>query len=97
MFADKTAIVFIHRNVVLYSRALEIVTIIPAGNYLFKVNHRNTRTRCEICSKLKIKTPETKVTRSKRITQILHLDWVPKCFIVPQRTLLIISTCRVSP
>ena len=30
----------------------------PAGNNLFKVNSRNTRTRCEICSKLKIKTPE---------------------------------------
>ena len=24
----------------------------PAGNYNFKVNNRNTRTRCEICSKL---------------------------------------------
>ena len=21
----------------------------PAGNYMFKVNNRNTRTRCEIC------------------------------------------------
>ena len=31
---------------------------IPAGNYMFKVNNRNTRTRCEICSKLTIKTPE---------------------------------------
>ena len=31
---------------------------IPAGNYIFKVNNRNTRTRCEICSKLTIKTPE---------------------------------------
>ena len=30
----------------------------PAGNYMFKVNDRNTRTRFEICSKLKIKTPE---------------------------------------
>ena len=30
----------------------------PAGNYLFKVNNRNTRTRCEICSKLTIKAPE---------------------------------------
>ena len=29
----------------------------PAGIYLFKVN-RNTRTRCEICSKLTLKTPE---------------------------------------
>ena len=28
----------------------------PAGIYLLKVNNRNTRTRCEICSKLTIKT-----------------------------------------
>ena len=33
-------------------RALQV------GNYFFKVNSRNTRTRCEICSKLTIKTPE---------------------------------------
>ena len=25
---------------------------------MFKVNNRNTRTKCEICSKLTIKTPE---------------------------------------
>ena len=25
---------------------------------MFKVNNRNTRTRCEICSKLTVKTPE---------------------------------------
>ena len=31
---------------------------IPAGNYMFKVNNRNTGTRCEICSELTIKTPE---------------------------------------
>ena len=30
----------------------------PAGNYLLKVNNRNSRTRCEICSMLIIKTPE---------------------------------------
>ena len=30
----------------------------PAGNYLFKVNNRNTRTRCEIYSNLTIKIPE---------------------------------------
>ena len=23
--------------------------ILPAGNYMFKVNNRNTRTMCEIC------------------------------------------------
>ena len=27
-----------------------------ADNYRFKVNKRNTRTRCEICSQLTIKT-----------------------------------------
>ena len=30
----------------------------PANSYLFKVNNRNTRKRCEICSKLTTKTPE---------------------------------------
>ena len=28
------------------------------GNYMFKVNYRNTRTRYEICLKLTITTPE---------------------------------------
>ena len=28
----------------------------PAGNCMFKVKNRNTRARCEICSKLTIKT-----------------------------------------
>ena len=27
----------------------------PAGNYMFKFNNENTRTRCELCSKLTIK------------------------------------------
>ena len=30
----------------------------PAGNYMFKDNCRNTRTRCEICSKLTTKRSE---------------------------------------
>ena len=29
--------------------------------YLLKVNNRNTRTRCEICSKLTIKIPERRL------------------------------------
>ena len=28
---------------------------VPAGNCMFKVNNRNTKARCEICSKLTIK------------------------------------------
>ena len=31
---------------------------IPANNYLFKVNNRNIRKRCEICSKLTVKILE---------------------------------------
>ena len=30
----------------------------PAGIYLPKGNNRNSKTRCEICAKLTIKTPE---------------------------------------
>ena len=36
----------------------ELKWVNAAGNYLFKVNNRNTGTRCEIYSKLTIKTPE---------------------------------------
>ena len=32
--------------------------VYPVGIYLLKVSNRNTRTRCEICSKLTIKTLE---------------------------------------
>ena len=31
---------------------------VPVNIYLFKVYNRTTRTRCEICSELTIKTPE---------------------------------------
>ena len=30
----------------------------PGGNYMFKVNNRSIRTRCEKCLKLQIKTPK---------------------------------------
>ena len=29
---------------------------VPAGNYMFKINNRNTIAKCEICSKLTIKS-----------------------------------------
>ena len=35
-----------------------MVVFFPAEKYMFKVNIRNTRTRCEICSKITIKAPE---------------------------------------
>ena len=37
---------------------------LPAGIYLSKVNNINNRTRCEICSKLTIQTPERHWRRS---------------------------------
>ena len=37
---------------------LHVRRYLQAGNYMFKVNSRNTKTRCEICSKLTIKTAE---------------------------------------
>ena len=36
----------------------QVSATIPADIYLLKVNNRNIRIRCEICSKLTIKTPE---------------------------------------
>ena len=40
----------------------------PAGTYLLKVNNRNTKTRCEICLKLTIKTPERRHWRRLKLT-----------------------------
>ena len=40
------------------------VSDFPANIYLFKVNNRNNRKRCEACSKLTIKTPESYVSFS---------------------------------
>ena len=41
---------------------------IPAGIYLLKFNNRNTRARCEICSKLTIKTPERRDWRRSGVS-----------------------------
>ena len=35
-----------------------VLLVHPVGIYMFKVNNRNTKARCEICSKLTIKTQE---------------------------------------
>ena len=45
------------------SKALSSDTIHNSvGNYMFKVNNRNTETACEICSLLTIKIPERRRT-----------------------------------
>ena len=45
-------------NLILAGKVPTFNALYPAGNFMFKVNKRNTRTRCEICSKLAIKIPE---------------------------------------
>ena len=42
--SSSTIFIFSHKN--------------PSNNYLLKIDSRNTRKRCEICSKLTIKIPE---------------------------------------
>ena len=54
---DKPAVhcnYWIYRELAMYYR----IHTNPAGNYMFIVNNRNTRRRCEICSELTIMTPE---------------------------------------
>ena len=57
----------------------------PTSIYLFKVSNGNTRTMCEICSKLTIKTPERvtvsivdfeQVNASRRIPILLSVSSV---------------------
>ena len=41
-----------------FSSLVNIFSNKAADNYMLKVNNRNTRTSCEVCSKVTIKTPE---------------------------------------
>ena len=41
-----------------------LIKYYPPGIYLLRVNNTNTRTRCEMCSKLRIKTPEQRKWRT---------------------------------
>ena len=40
-----------------FATLIKLITY-PAGIYLLKVNNKNTRKRCDVCSKLTIKTLE---------------------------------------
>ena len=45
-----------------------------AGNYLFKVINRNTRTKCEICLKLTMKTPKRRCWRRFGVFNVNYED-----------------------
>ena len=49
------------------NEAYQIRENIPSRHYLLKVNNRNTRTRCEICSKLTINAPERRHWRGSGV------------------------------
>ena len=56
----------------------------PAGNYMFKVNNRNTRARCEICLKLTIETPEQRHRRLSGIfiVNVEHISHLALVFLL---------------
>ena len=58
-----------------FFRRVTPLIIIPASIYLLKVNNRNTRTRCEICSKLTIKILEPEY-QNTRIPEFATTDLV---------------------
>ena len=64
------------------------LNVSPAGVYLLKVNNRNTRTRCEICSKLTIKTPEQRHWRRSDvfIVNYEHISHLVLVFLLLIRT-----------
>ena len=65
-------------------------TATPAGIYLFKVNDRNTRGWCEICSKLTIKAKQaSKQMRCKPVDlakQIQMRHKLPQIPLLPRQT-----------
>ena len=56
-------------------------TATPAGIYLFKVNDRNTRGWCEICSKLTIKAPERRQWRPSGVF-IVNFEYISHLVLV---------------
>ena len=59
-------------------------SIYQAGNYMFKVNNRNSRTRCELCSKLTIKIPERRhdVVLVSLLITLKHISHLVLVFIL---------------
>ena len=60
--------------------AMTLMSVYPAKIYLFKVNNRNTRKRCEMSSKLTIKKQERRCRRSSVF--IVNFELVSHLFLV---------------
>ena len=85
IFSDRSSVYLNNRmneNQVYFHLFVYIATTItPAGNYMFKVNNENTRTRREICSKLTIKTLERRHWRLSGVS-IVNFEHIPYLFLV---------------
>ena len=60
---------------------LELKGVDPGDNFMLKINNRNTKTRCEMCSELTLKIPERRHWRRSGVGTvnfelISHLDLV---------------------
>ena len=53
----------------------------PTGNYMFKINNRKAKKRCEICSKLTIKASELRQWRSSGVF-IVNFEDISHLFLV---------------
>ena len=65
---------------------LRIITQYPVNMYLLQVNNRDARRKCEICSKLNIKTPERRQCRrsSVFIVNFEHILHIALLFLIVQ-------------
>ena len=59
----------------------ENLQAMPANIYLFKVNNKNSRKRCEIFSKLTIKTPQRRQRRRSGVF-IVNFENISHLFLV---------------
>ena len=69
---------YLHRRT---NRCWRLVWIVQANIYLFKVNDRNTRTRCEMCSKLTLKTPKRRHWRHSDVFIVTPFFFVNNPFL----------------
>ena len=65
---------------------LRIITQYPVNMYLLQVNNRDSRRKCEICSKLNIKTPERRQCHrsSVFIVNFEHILHIALLFLIVQ-------------
>ena len=57
--------------------------VIPARFYVFKVNNRNFRGRCEICSNSTLRIPQRRLCSGVVIVNFRHISHLALVFLLP--------------